>query len=115
MKRIKWPLLLIVAIAIGTAFATRPAPRLAPGPYSMHTYSFSFYSTDHTRMYYGMDLTSAGYVIGVDYDCQNPFSVCTFIANPSNALSDMTGTYFLTADVPQSGIEDTGNFVNLDE
>ena len=110
MKRIKWHLLLIVALAIGVAFTTRPKPV----PYSMHTYSFAFYNSNYTQMYYGMDLTAAGYIQGLDYDCQMPANVCTFIANPANALSGPSGNYFLTVDVPQSGINDEGSWVDLD-
>ena len=112
MKRIKWHLLLIAALAIGVAFTTRPRP--LPNQQSMHTYSFAFYNQNHTRMYYGMDLTAAGYIQGIDYDCESPTYVCTFIANPANALSDLSGNYFLTADVPVSGILDSGSWVDLD-
>jgi len=112
MKRIKWHLLPIAVLTIGVAFTTRPRP--LPSPQSMHTYSFAFYNTGHTEMYYGMDLTAAGYVQGIDYDCQEPTNVCTFIANPANALSGPSGKYFLTADVPQSGILDSGSWVDLD-
>jgi hypothetical protein len=110
MKKFKWYLLPVVFLAAGVAFGTRQKPTT----YTMHTYNFSFYNTDHTRMYYGMDLTAQGYKKGIDYDCIAPANVCTFIANPSEAHSDPTGNFFYTTDVPQSGIDRTGSWIGLD-
>jgi hypothetical protein len=110
MKKIKWHLLLIAAVGIGAAYTTRPNP----SPTTLHTYAFAFYSTDHTRIYYSMDLTNAGYVKGIDYDCEAPTNVCTFIGDPSREQSDGTGTYFFTSQIPNSGLDNSGSFVNLD-
>ena len=112
MNRIKWRLLPIAVLAIGVAFTTRP--RSLPNRQTMHTYSFAFYNQNHTEIYYGMDLTAAGYVQGIDYYCEAPTNVCTFIANPANALTGPSGNYFLTSDVPESGILDSGSWVDLD-
>ena len=110
MKKLNWHFVLVFIVAIGIAFSTRQRPK----DYTMHTYAFSFWSTDHTRMYYGMDLTAQQYRKGIDYDCVEPAYVCTFIANPSEAQEDYSGTYFYTVDVPQSGIDDTGSWLDLD-
>jgi|SRR5580692_8120715 hypothetical protein len=110
MKKLNWHFLLVFIVAIGIAFGMRPKPKAI----TMHTYSFAFWSTDHTRMYYGMDLTAQGYQKGIDYDCIAPAWVCTFIAEVTEEQSDYTGTFFYTVDVPQSGIDDTGSWLDLD-
>jgi hypothetical protein len=112
MNRIKWHLLPLAALAIGVAFTTQPHHR--PAHYTEHSFAFSFYNANNTKMYYSMDLTNAGYVQGIDYDCETPTNVCTFSANPSQEQSDQSGNFFYTSDVPQSGIENTGSFVDYD-
>jgi hypothetical protein len=110
MKKFNWPFLLVFVVGAGFAFGMRPKPK----DYTMHTFSFLFYNVDHTRMYYGLDLTAQQYRKGIDYDCIAPANVCTFIANPFEAQMDLTGTYFYTVDVPQSGLDRTGSFLDLD-
>jgi hypothetical protein len=110
MRKIKGHLLLIAAFGITAAYTTRPAKI----PTTMHEYSFSFYSTDGTRIYYGMDLTAANYVQGIDFDCVPPAIGCTFVGNTNLSHSDMTGNYFYVSQIPSSGINSEGTFISLD-
>ena len=98
-------LFLIALLGISAAWINRPA---TSSPSSMHNYSFRYLSTDGTRMYYAKDLTSIGYIKGFDFICLNSTYNCTFIADPSRAHTDLTGSYFFTWDVPTSGIDGSG-------
>jgi hypothetical protein len=110
MRKIKWNLLLIAAFGITAAYTSKPAP----SPSTLHEYSFSFYSTDHSRIYYGMDLTAANWVQGIDYDCQLPAIGCTFVGDTNLSHSDLTGNYFYVSQIPVSGINSEGTFIELD-
>ena len=112
MRKISIPLLLLAILGIGAAFVDRP---LQASPKTIHTYNFLEYSTDHLKMFYGMDLTSFGYQEGIDYDCFQPSAICTFLANPANSHSDLTGNWFYTSDVPVSGIDNGGSWYDFDQ
>jgi len=106
MRKMKIHLLCIAVFGICAAFANRPPKALQ----QMDHYAYWYTSTDGSRMYYLVDLTAQGWVQGIDYDCIPPQSICTFIANPIRSHNDLSGTWFFTWDVPQSGIDDTGVF-----
>ncbi|GGB26310.1 hypothetical protein [Puia dinghuensis] len=108
MTKIKIPLLLVALFGIAAAFVNRPQA----SPKTMHTYNFLQYSTDGTQIYYGMDLTSAGWVDGIDYDCYQPAAVCTFIADPTRSHTDLTGHWFYVSQIPQSGIDNSGTWTS---
>jgi len=97
--------LLLLAIAGITAAWVNKPHSLPP---TVHNYSFTHYSTDGTRMYYGKDLTDINYVKGFDYICLSSSTICTFMGNTANAHTDLTGNYFYTSDVPPAGIDDSG-------
>ena len=103
-------LLLFAVIGIATAWVRRP---LQASKFDIHTYSFLSKSTDGTRIYYGKDLTDAGYIKGLDYDCISASTICTFMGNPLLSHSDISGNYFFTSQIPVSGIDDSGIFEDL--
>jgi len=105
MSRIKLHLLLLALLGIGAAWVNKP---LHSSPHTSHNYSFLYKSTDGTRMYYGKDLTSLGYVKGFDYICISSSATCTFYGDPSKAHSDLTGTWFYVWDVPTGGLDNSG-------
>ncbi len=70
MKKIKWHLLLIAAFGICAGYVNKPQKFLTAKGQEMDTYAF-WYTTDG-RYYYGYDLTSNGWVQGIDYDCTYP-------------------------------------------
>ena len=113
MKKIKWHLLLIAAFGICAGYVNKPQKFLTKTGQTMDTYQF-WYSADD-RMYYNYNVTSMGWVQGLDYDCVYPPYTCTFIADPLLSNSDDTGNYFYTWDVPQAGINNDGSFSFLDE
>jgi len=113
MKQIKWHLLLIAVFGICAGYANKPRkPRTRTGQ-EMDTYQFMYQTSG--RMYYGFDLSTMGWVQGIDYDCVYPPSICTFIADPTRSHSDLTGNYFYVLDVPGSGINYDGGFSQLDD
>lgn len=108
MKKIKWHLLFIAAFGICAGYANKPHKFLTAKGQEMDTYAF-WYTTDG-RYYYGYDLTSNGWVQGIDYDCVQPTNICTFIADPTRSHSDATGNYFYVYDIPDGGINYDGAF-----
>jgi hypothetical protein len=104
-------LLLVAACGICAAYANKG---LQASPNSLHAYSYWHSSTDGSRIYYTIDLTTAGYEKGIDYDCVPPAITCTFLGDPTRAHMDLTGTYFYSWDVPKSGFDNTGVFYLLD-
>lgn len=106
MQKIKWHLLLVVVFAVTAAFVSKPKQQ----PPTVDNYSYRFTSSDGLRMYYGKDLTAIGYVKGFDYGCIAGSTTCTFHADPANAQSDLTGTYFFTWNVPAGGIDNSGTY-----
>jgi len=104
-------LLLIALLGIGAAWMNRPLQ--ASGSDNIHTYNFVSKSTDGTKMYYSKDLTAAGYIKGLDYDCSSATAICTFMGNPALAHFDFSGFWFYTSQVPVSGIDDSGYFLDL--
>lgn len=113
MQKFKLHLLLFALLGVVAAWTNRPA-KVALNKATYHTYAFSNYNINGTKIYYCMDLTANGYQIGIDYDCEPPITVCTFIGDISRAHSDLTGTWFYVSDIPQSGISNTGSFTNWD-
>lgn len=111
MKKIKWRLLIIALFGICVAY-TNKTPRLS---FSYHRYAFMYKTTDGSRYYISKDLTDAGWIKGINYDCIFPPSTCTFLADPIKLHSDFSGMYFFTSDIPVSGIDNSGYFENLDE
>jgi hypothetical protein len=108
MKKIKWHLLLIALLGICAGYTNKPHKFLTAKGQEMDTYAF-WYETNG-RLYYGFDLTSMGWVQGLDYDCAYPSAICTFIADPTRSHSDLTGSYFYVGDVPDGGINYDGSF-----
>jgi hypothetical protein len=123
MRKIKFPLLLFALLGVAAAYTNRPAytnkpatphkPR-SPQKDEYHTFAFAFYNLNYSKIYYSMDLTQQGYIIGIDYDCEEPTSVCTFVGDVSREHSDGTGKWFYVTDIPQSGIS-YGTFVDFDD
>jgi hypothetical protein len=120
MRKIKFHLLLFALLGVAAAYTTKPAtpnkPHQpgSPNKDEYHTYAFAFYNINYSKIYYSMDLTQQGYIIGIDYDCEEPESVCTFIGDVSREHSDGTGKWFYVTDIPQSGIT-YGTFVDFDD
>jgi hypothetical protein len=110
MRKIKFHLLLFALLGAAAAYTNKPAVYRA----DYHTYAFAFYSPNYSKIYYSMDLTQQGYIQGIDYDCQQPTSVCTFVGDVSREHSDGTGNWFYVSDIPQSGIT-YGTFVDFDD
>lgn len=103
IMKIKWPLLIAI-FATCAGYVNKP---LQASPKDMHTYAY--WQTVSGRYYYLADCTDNGWVQGLDYDCV-PGYICTFIANPLNSHSDLTGNYFYITDVPASGVNYDGSF-----
>jgi hypothetical protein len=110
MRKIKFHLLLFALLGVAAAYTNKPVSHRS----DYHTYAFAFYNTNYTKIYYSMDLTQQGYILGIDYDCEQPQSVCTFIGDVTREHSDMTGTWFYVTDIPQSGIS-YGTFTDFDD
>ena len=79
----------------------------------LHRYAYLDKNTDGTKYYVSMDLTSYGWIKGLDYDCAYPPRVCTFLANPIYLHADPTGMWFYYSDIPVSGIDRSGYFINM--
>ncbi|HET6253261.1 MAG TPA: hypothetical protein VFE32_04280 [Puia sp.] len=117
MRKFKFHLLLFALLGAGAAYTNKPdkpAPNKVTNKVTYHTYAFAFYNMNFTKIYYLMDLTEEGMVIGIDYDCQQPISVCTFIADITREHTDGTGNWFYVSDIPQSGIN-YGTFIDFDD
>lgn len=108
MKKIKWHLLLLAAFGICAGYANKPKKFLTAKGQEMDTYAY-WYTAD-SKMYYGYDLTTMGWIQGLDYDCEGGNYICTFIADPTRAHEDETGVWFYTWDVPTPGINYEGAF-----
>lgn len=104
-------LLLFAIVGIAAAWTNKP---LQPSKSGLHQYSYRFRSTDGTRWYYAYDITNLGWVDGWDYDCYLSNTVCTFMADPSNAGVDGNGMYFNSWDIPEAGVDNSGYFVSND-
>ncbi|HVU58631.1 MAG TPA: hypothetical protein VHD83_26410 [Puia sp.] len=103
----KWNLLLIVGLGISLAWTNK---RPVTGKYTFHRYAFKNMSMDFTKYYSLLDITSRGYLKGLDYSCDYTSHVCSFAADQQKMHIDGTGTWFYASDVPPSGIDDTGTF-----
>lgn len=110
MSKIKFPLVLVALFGVISAFVSAP-PRPS---ITLHRYAFWTYDMYHSKMYYYKDLTLANYTKGLDYDCVPPVTVCTFLADPTLSHSDLTGSWFYITDVPQSGLDNSGTWYDLD-
>jgi hypothetical protein len=108
MQQIKWKLLIVALLGVALAYAGRPAHFV-----NYHRYSWAR-TTQDGKYYTGMDLTWYGWTKGIDYDCVNPYLICTFQADPMKIHSDATGNWFYISDVPQAGIDNTGMFLPMD-
>jgi hypothetical protein len=113
MRKIKIHLLFIAVFAISAAYTNKPDKPVTHAT-TFHTYAFAFYNINFTKIYYCIDLTAEGMILGIDYDCQQPTSVCTFIADITRAHADGTGNWFYVSDIPQSGIS-YGTFIDFDD
>ena len=114
MRKIKFHLPLFALLGVAAAYTNKPEKPGAAYKADYHTYAFAFYNINYSKIYYSMDLTQEGYIQGIDYDCQQPTSVCTFVGDVSREHLDGTGTWFYVSDIPQSGIT-YGTFVNFDD
>jgi hypothetical protein len=107
MRKMNLSLLLVALVGIGAAYANRP---LEASPKQLHRYSYWFKSGDGSRMYYQFDITAEGWTQGLDYTCNATTATCTFLADPTRAHMDISGSYFFVWDVPGAGIQNTGAF-----
>ena len=102
MKKIKWHLLIIATLGICAGYVNKPSRTNHRTHQTMDTYQYAYSVPGKT--YYGADLTSLGATLGIDYDCTQNSSICTFIANPASAHADGGGSFFYNSDIPNSGI-----------
>ena len=107
MRRLSfhWNLLLIVALGVSLAWTNK-----RPQNFLMHRYAMKNMSMDGTKYYISMDITQAGLIKGLDYDCDYSYAICTFAADTQKMHADQTGAWFYISDVPESGKDYTGHF-----
>lgn len=110
--KFKWYLLGIALFGVCAGYVNKPKHFHTAKGAEMDTYAF-WYQTNG-KWYYGLDLSTMGWEQGLDYDCVYPSNICTFIANPMNAHSDLTGNWFYEWDVPDGGVNWDGSFSNID-
>ncbi len=101
MKKVTLYFWLIALIGTGAAWINKP-PRT--GKFLPHRFSVKL--KDGTKYYWEYDITSLGWVEGVNYDCLPPNgATCTFAADPINDQADAGGHYFNSWDILSASFE----------